>query len=139
MSYSYKPADAAIVAKLDKLPDAQQIPAATNYLIQGALSPDAFNAWNQAKRDAGKNNGKITVKVARSGAVSLYGLGRWPVTLYAEQWERVLADGGKFILDYIASNPVVSYPAEAAKGNEPAKPAVEARIQRKSDSASTAA
>jgi len=32
----------------------------------------------------------IQLKVSQKGAVSLYGLGRFPVTLYKEQWERVL-------------------------------------------------
>ncbi len=32
----------------------------------------------------------ITFKVSDKGAVSAYGLGRYPVTLYAEQWERLL-------------------------------------------------
>jgi len=33
----------------------------------------------------------ITLKVSQKGAVSVYGLGRWPVTLYAGQWETLLA------------------------------------------------
>jgi hypothetical protein len=32
----------------------------------------------------------ISLKVSQKGAVSLYGLGRFPVTLYKEQWESVL-------------------------------------------------
>lgn len=32
----------------------------------------------------------LSLKVSQKGAVSLYGLGRFPVTLYKEQWERVL-------------------------------------------------
>lgn len=32
----------------------------------------------------------VQLKVSQKGAVSLYGLGRFPVTLYREQWERVL-------------------------------------------------
>ena len=32
----------------------------------------------------------ISLKVSVKGAVSLYGLGRFPVTLYKEQWTRVL-------------------------------------------------
>jgi len=32
----------------------------------------------------------VQLKVSQKGAVSLYGLGRFPVTLYKEQWERVL-------------------------------------------------
>ena len=33
----------------------------------------------------------LTCKVSEKGAVSVYGLGRFPVTLYREQWERLLA------------------------------------------------
>lgn len=33
---------------------------------------------------------KLTLKVSEKGAVSLYGLGRFPVTLYGGQWERLL-------------------------------------------------
>lgn len=35
---------------------------------------------------------KITLKVSEKGAVSLYGLGRFPVTLYGTQWERLLGE-----------------------------------------------
>jgi len=35
-------------------------------------------------------NAKLSMKVSEKGAVSLYGLGRFPITLYASQWERVL-------------------------------------------------
>ena len=37
----------------------------------------------------------LSVKVSTKGAVSVYGLGRFPVTLYAEQWERLLANAEK--------------------------------------------
>lgn len=30
------------------------------------------------------------LKVSAKGAVSLYGVGRWPVTLYASQWKPVI-------------------------------------------------
>jgi hypothetical protein len=32
----------------------------------------------------------ISLKVSEKGAVSVYGLGRFPVTLYKEQWEKLL-------------------------------------------------
>jgi hypothetical protein len=32
----------------------------------------------------------VTLKVSEKGGVSVYGLGRFPVTLYKEQWARVL-------------------------------------------------
>jgi hypothetical protein len=35
--------------------------------------------------------GSLYCKVSAKGGVSLYGLQRMPVTLYVEQWERLLA------------------------------------------------
>ena len=32
----------------------------------------------------------MSLKVSEKGGVSLYGLGRFPVTLYKEQWKRLL-------------------------------------------------
>src|SRR5215467_2749467 len=32
----------------------------------------------------------LRFKVGQAGGVSVYGLGRFPVTLYKEQWERIL-------------------------------------------------
>jgi hypothetical protein len=34
---------------------------------------------------------KISFKVSEKGAVSVYGLGRFPVTLYFEQWDTLLS------------------------------------------------
>jgi hypothetical protein len=34
--------------------------------------------------------GELSFKVSEKGAVSVYGLGRFPVTLYQEQWTRLL-------------------------------------------------
>ena len=33
----------------------------------------------------------VTLKVSEKGGVSVYGLGRFPVTLYQEQWAKLLA------------------------------------------------
>lgn len=33
----------------------------------------------------------LSLKVSAKGGVSIYGLGRFPVTLYKEQWEKLLA------------------------------------------------
>jgi hypothetical protein len=38
-----------------------------------------------------KDKGGLTLKVSEKGGVSLYGMGRFPVTLYKEQWLRILA------------------------------------------------
>ncbi|MFZ0808691.1 MAG: hypothetical protein WAN03_21025, partial [Candidatus Sulfotelmatobacter sp.] len=37
-----------------------------------------------------KRSGEMTFKVGEKGGVSVYGLGRFPVTLYYEQWNRLL-------------------------------------------------
>ena len=37
-----------------------------------------------------KSNRATSLKVSEKGGVSVYGLGRFPVTLYKEQWARLL-------------------------------------------------
>jgi len=37
-----------------------------------------------------KRSGTMEFKVSEKGGVSVYGLGRFPVTLYYEQWMRLL-------------------------------------------------
>ncbi len=46
----------------------------------------------KAENDALKKRSdrKLALKVSEKGAVSLYGLGRFPVTLYKEQWLKLL-------------------------------------------------
>ncbi len=39
----------------------------------------------------GRAGGGVSLKVSEKGAVSVYGMGRFPVTLYKEQWEKLLA------------------------------------------------
>lgn len=36
------------------------------------------------------NQRKLSCKVSDKGAVSVYGLGKWPVTLYRSQWEAMI-------------------------------------------------
>jgi hypothetical protein len=45
----------------------------------------------------------IRLKVSEKGAVSIYGMGRFPVTLYKEQWLRLL-DMSDEIRAFIAAN-----------------------------------
>ena len=42
------------------------------------------------KQASSKRTGRIDFKVSEKGGVSVYGLGRFPVTLYYEQWIRLL-------------------------------------------------
>jgi hypothetical protein len=41
-----------------------------------------------------KKRGSIEFRVGEKGGVSVYGLGRFPVTLYYEQWIRLLDAAG---------------------------------------------
>jgi hypothetical protein len=42
------------------------------------------------KQAGGRRSGELEFKVGEKGGVSVYGLGRFPVTLYYEQWIRLL-------------------------------------------------
>ncbi len=45
----------------------------------------------------------LTLKVSEKGGVSVYGLGRFPVTLYKEQWTKLL-DMAEEIRGFIKAN-----------------------------------
>ena len=45
----------------------------------------------------------VSLKVSEKGAVSLYGMGRFPVTLYKEQWGKIL-DMAEEIRSFIREN-----------------------------------
>ncbi len=42
------------------------------------------------KQASGRPRGSLEFRVGEKGGVSVYGLGRFPVTLYYEQWVRLL-------------------------------------------------
>ena len=50
-----------------------------------------------------KRSGDLIFKVGEKGGVSVYGLGRFPVTLYYEQWIRLL-DVSKDLRDFLEEN-----------------------------------
>ena len=45
----------------------------------------------------------MSIRVSEKGGVSVYGLGRFPVTLYKEQWVKLL-DMAEDIRTFIAQN-----------------------------------
>ena len=55
------------------------------------------------KQVQGRRKGSIDFKVSEKGAVSVYGLGRFPVTLYYEQWVRLL-DQADALREFMESN-----------------------------------
>ena len=63
--------------------------------IQKPMSTDADKAEIARLRAENellkRPRGLMALKVSEKGALSVYGLGRFPVTLYREQWEKLLA------------------------------------------------
>jgi len=59
----------------------------------------------RAENERLKNRGArgVSLKVSEKGGVSVYGLGRFPVTLYKEQWTRLL-DMAEDIRAFIRDN-----------------------------------
>jgi hypothetical protein len=63
---------------------------------------ERLKAENEALKN--KKTRSAFLKVSEKGAVSVYGLGRFPVTLYKEQWIRLLDMGDdirSFITDHM--------------------------------------
>ena len=54
-----------------------------------------LEAENKALKEQIKDRkpGQLRLKVSEKGGLSVYGLGRFPVTLYKEQWARLLEQG----------------------------------------------
>ncbi len=87
-------------------------PASTMVEVKGLVSPDmlveveadAVVAGATAGAPAARGaRGGLTLKVSDKGALSVYGLGRFPVTLYKEQWTRLLEAAAE-LRDFIAEN-----------------------------------
>ena len=55
------------------------------------------------KQSGSKRSGTLDFRVGEKGGVSVYGLGRFPVTLYYEQWIRLL-DVSKDLRDFLEEN-----------------------------------
>lgn len=65
---------------------------------------ERLRAENAQLKESKSSKGKeISLKVSQKGAVSVYGMGRFPVTLYKEQWTRLL-DKKDEILEFIEAH-----------------------------------
>lgn len=51
----------------------------------------------------GRRKGMLEFRVGEKGGVSVYGLGRFPVTLYYEQWVRLL-DAAPDLREFLEQN-----------------------------------
>lgn len=55
------------------------------------------------KEKGAKRSGALDFRIGEKGGVSVYGLGRFPVTLYYEQWIRLL-DVSKELREFLEEN-----------------------------------
>jgi hypothetical protein len=55
------------------------------------------------KHGGSRRTGQLDFRVGEKGGVSVYGLGRFPVTLYYEQWTRLL-DAAPQLRDFLEEN-----------------------------------
>jgi hypothetical protein len=65
---------------------------------------ETLKASNAKLQEAAAKRQVLSCKVGEKGGVSVYGLGRFPVTLYKQQWER-LVTYVPTIQAFIASHP----------------------------------
>jgi hypothetical protein len=65
---------------------------------------ERLRAENEALKKPSR--GQLSLRVSEKGALSVYGLGRFPVTLYREQWEKLMGmteEIRQFIQDHDAA------------------------------------
>ena len=72
---------------------------ARKHIFGGAMAEETaeqklarLEAENKALKDQieQRKPGQLRLKISEKGGLSVYGLGRFPVTLYKEQWKRLL-------------------------------------------------
>lgn len=102
---------AALMALIAQGPPAvQTTPAKPQYVKPNGGKKETLEqmvarlqAENEALKAAKAKAATITVRASEKGGVSVYGLGRFPVTLYQEQWQK-LATAMPGILTFIKEN-----------------------------------
>ena len=62
---------------------------------------ERLRAENEALKKPSR--GQMFLKVSEKGGLSVYGLGRFPVTLYREQWDKLLGMADQ-IREFILAN-----------------------------------
>lgn len=72
-------------------------------ILQNLTAANARIAELEAQVAAANKPKAISLKVSEKGAISVYGLGRFPITLYRGQMERLL-DHAPIIRTFIEAN-----------------------------------
>jgi hypothetical protein len=83
-----------------KAKDDLEIPAA---LKRNGKAPTVEELLAESARLKAAQQSSLKLKVSEKGGVSCYGLGRFPVTLYGGQWERLL-DAAEEIREFLKAN-----------------------------------
>ena len=64
---------------------------------------ERLRAENEQLKSSKPARGTLSMKVSEKGALSIYGMGRFPVTLYKEQWLKLLGIADE-IKEFIKAN-----------------------------------
>lgn len=72
------------------------------------------DALRAAQAEANKPRA-LTLKVSQKGALSLYGMGRFPITLYQEQWARVLGHKAQIEAFIVANKATLKLKGDATE------------------------
>jgi len=67
------------------------------------LTPEQMAARIAELENRLTKSGSLNFKVSEKGGVSVYGLGRFPVTLYLEQWKALLSHATE-LREFIEAN-----------------------------------
>lgn len=93
---------------------------------------ERLRAENTALKNQERAVKSLSLKVSEKGALSVYGLGRFPVTLYKEQWARLL-DITDDIRAFIKDNDARLKTKEKAEKDEKADKSEKSEKPAKSD------
>ena len=63
----------------------------SNMTVEQMAQEIARLTAENAKLASAKVSRPLTIKLSQKGGISVYGMGKFPITLYKEQWERLLA------------------------------------------------
>jgi hypothetical protein len=66
----------------------------SKFMEEGKMAEPTYDELKarleELEKKGARRTGELDFKVGEKGGVSVYGLGRFPVTLYYEQWNRLL-------------------------------------------------
>lgn len=100
-----KPAPAAIPADATH---AQVI----DLVCDGKITREQAQEWMEAQKRTAR---KLSLKIARKGGISLYGVRRFPLTFYGDEWEAIIGHVAE-IREFLDK-----HRAEVANGKEDAR------------------